>query len=220
MGAGLNIKSIAIVALVASPLALGSQAQADGVLYTNGPVNGTYGGDTINDGYAISDSFILTQTSTITGVNFGAWTYPGVSISTIQYGIATTPGVFPVAGTSAVTQGAIIPGTGYGGEFEVRIDSFSTPNITLGPGTYYLVLQGAETNGDLAYWDLNFGPSSAVWYSSPISQPPIPSESFDILGVAPVPLHPLPLLGQMLLLGLGGFGLLAYRRRQSRETGL
>jgi hypothetical protein len=30
---------------------------------------------------------------------------------------------------------------------------------------------------------------------------------------APVPLHPLPLVGQMLLLGLGGFGLLAYRRK-------
>jgi hypothetical protein len=39
---------------------------------------------------------------------------------------------------------------------------------------------------------------------------------FDDVGVNPtvaVPLHPLPLLGQMLLLALGGFGLLAYRRR-------
>jgi hypothetical protein len=35
----------------------------------------------------------------------------------------------------------------------------------------------------------------------------------EFFGDAPVPLHPLPLLGQMLLLGLGGFGLLAYRRR-------
>jgi hypothetical protein len=30
---------------------------------------------------------------------------------------------------------------------------------------------------------------------------------------APVPLHPLPLLGQMLLMGLAGFGFLAYRRK-------
>jgi hypothetical protein len=33
---------------------------------------------------------------------------------------------------------------------------------------------------------------------------------------APVPLHPLPLLGQMLLMGLAGFGLLAYRRKATR----
>ena len=33
------------------------------------------------------------------------------------------------------------------------------------------------------------------------------------INAAAVPLHPLPLLGQMLLMGLGGFGLLAYRRK-------
>jgi hypothetical protein len=149
---GLTVATLSLVG------ALASQALADTVLYTNGPVNGTYGGDTINNGYAISDSFTLTQTSTITGVDFGAWTPPGVTITSIQYGITTTPSVFPITGTSAVAQGAIIPGTGYGGEFEVRIDSFSTTKITLGPGTYYLVLQGAATNGDLAmgsqFWAL------------------------------------------------------------------
>jgi hypothetical protein len=38
---------------------------------------------------------------------------------------------------------------------------------------------------------------------------------------AAVPLHPLPLLGQLLLFGLGGFGLLAYRRgaRKNRFLG-
>jgi hypothetical protein len=35
----------------------------------------------------------------------------------------------------------------------------------------------------------------------------------DVPDPSAVPLHPLPLLGQMLLLALGGFGLLAYRRR-------
>jgi hypothetical protein len=33
--------------------------------------------------------------------------------------------------------------------------------------------------------------------------------------VSGVPLHPLPLLGQMLLLGLGSFGLVAYRRKSN-----
>ena len=33
--------------------------------------------------------------------------------------------------------------------------------------------------------------------------------------LSPVPLHPLPLVGKILLMGLGGFGLLAYRRKKS-----
>ena len=200
------------VATMLCVLSCSAHALADTVLYTNGPVNGTYGGDTINNGYAISDSFTLTQTSTITGVDFGAWTPLGVTISSIQYGITATPGVFPITGTSAVTQGAIIPGTGYGGEFEVRIDSFSTTNITLGPGTYYLALQGAATNGDLAYWDLNFGPSSAIWDSSPI-----PSELFDILGVAsPVPE---PSTWAMLLIGFAGVGFMAIGAHKGPSAG-
>jgi hypothetical protein len=35
----------------------------------------------------------------------------------------------------------------------------------------------------------------------------------DVPDPSAVPLHPLPLLGQMLVLSLGGFGLLAYRRK-------
>ena len=39
------------------------------------------------------------------------------------------------------------------------------------------------------------------------------------LVAAPVPLQPLPLLGQMLLLALGGFGLLAYRKVRPLAAG-
>jgi hypothetical protein len=63
----MNIKSIAVVALVASPLAPTSQAIADTVLYTNGPVLGTNGALSITGGSGVSDPFTLTQTSTITG---------------------------------------------------------------------------------------------------------------------------------------------------------
>jgi hypothetical protein len=212
----MNIKSIAIVALVASPLALASQAKADTVLYTNGPVNLTVGGDTINHGIALSDSFTLTQTSTITGVNFGAWTSTGVTINTIEYGITTTPFTYPVTGAAAVTQGKVIPGAGYGGVYDLRIDSFSTSNITLGPGTYYLVLQGAVTgDGSYAFWDINSGPSSVSGSNGSSSFPLALSDSFDILGIAsPVPE---PSTWAMMIIGFCGVGFMAYRRK-SRLT--
>jgi hypothetical protein len=205
----MKIKWIAIVTLIASPLALASQALADTVLYTNGPVNGTFETWNISDGYAISDSFTLTQTSTITGVNFGAWTARGDNISTVEYGIATTPDAYPVTGTAAVTHGPII-GSGLAGLFDVRIDSFSTSNITLGPGTYYLVLQGAVTvDGSWGFWDANSGSSSATQTITG----PIPSESFDILGIAsPVPE---PSTWAMMILGFLGVGLTAYRKRST-----
>jgi hypothetical protein len=180
----MSFKSIAIVLIAIS---LASQAKAD-LLYTNGPVNGTFGGDIFSSGEIISDSFTLTQTSTITGVDFGAWTDAGVGITTVEYGIASAPGTYPMTGTATVTQGALIPGSGYDGEYDVRMDSFSTNNITLGPGTYYLVLQGAAVRSGFAYWDVNEGPSIATQSFQGGTGNSIASESFDILGTtSPVP---------------------------------
>jgi hypothetical protein len=215
-GEKMKIKSIAIVTLIASSLALPFQALADTVLYTDGAVNGTFGGDTINNGFAVSDSFTLDQTSTITGVNFGAWTHVGDTISTIEYGITSLSGTYPVTGAAVVSNGPVIPGTGFAGGpnrfYDVRIDSFSTSNITLGPGTYYLVLQAAATeDGTEAYWDANFGWSTATMnYPNNNSSLAFP-QSFDILGIAdPVPE---PSTWAMMILGFLGLGFMAYRKR-------
>ena len=70
------------------------------------------------------------------------------------------------------------------------------------------VFQTIDTPGVLAGVDTQPG-TSAGFFSDYAER-----FSLDVpMPVSAVPLHPLPLLGQMLLLGLGGFGLLAYRRK-------
>ena len=65
--------------------------------------------------------------------------------------------------TAGVSNGALIGmGTGFNGVFDVRLDSFSTGNLSLAAGTYYLWLQNAATSDDGGgYWDINNGPSAA-----------------------------------------------------------
>ncbi len=100
----------------------------------------------------------------------------------------------------------------------VESDTFSTGNISLGAGTYYLTLQNAVTvDSDTAYWEINNGPSAAYLTSSNPSSflvnAPIPSESFDIQGpggtVTPEP-------GYWALLSVAIAGLIWVKRRRLR----
>jgi hypothetical protein len=94
------------------------------------------------------------------------------------------------------------------GTDKAAIESFTDRNNSLGlggsviqtTGTYAWLLHlddalSSDDDDDDLLIQLRIQPVTAV---------PDPSA---------VPLHPLPLLGQMLLLGLGGFGFLAYRRK-------
>jgi hypothetical protein len=168
----------------------------------------------VNFNFAVSNSFTLSQASTVTGVNFGMWTSPGDTLSAIDWAITTTPDSYPINGTAAVTDGAVV-GTGFG-YYDLRWDSFSTGNVNLGPGTYYLVLQNAVTaGGNPAFWDINNGPSVAYENSiGPVQDNLFPgsnASSFQIIGTsgAPEPAE--------WALMLGGFGLAgaALRRRRS-----
>jgi hypothetical protein len=165
----------------------------------------------INQGEAISNSFTLTQSATVTGVNFGAWTNAGNLITTVDFGISTTDTSFPINGTATVTSGSLISGAGLG-FFDVRLDSFATGNISLAAGTYYLVLQNAATNGgNAAFWDVNSGPSTASFAVNGTFIESIPSSnSFQILGVTSA--VPEPSTWAMMLLGFAGIGFMAYRR--------
>jgi hypothetical protein len=178
-------------------------------LYSNGPINGTSSAFTINSGFAISDSFVLSSASTVTGVDFGAWTFPGDSVTSVQWLIGTTPfantysGVAPATDTFFGTADAF---------YTVDSDSFSTGSISLGAGTYYLTLQSATTvDSDPALWDINYGPS-AVYENYEGNVAP-DSNSFDILEttgtVTPEP-------GYWALLSVAIVGLIWVKRRRAR----
>jgi hypothetical protein len=115
-----------------------------------------------------------------------------------------------------------------GGSFNFSFDGVNNPTQTW-PVGYLWFVNEAYYAGDTYFWmgfhydtSLNDGSYLIGMWGNPLN--PHPSE-ISVAGVndwqgitgrmtaTPVPLHPLPLVGQILLMGLGGFGLLAYRRK-------
>jgi hypothetical protein len=161
-------------------LALAAIPAVADTVYSNGAINGTTDAWTINFGFVVSDTFTVGPgaAATLTGLNFGAWTFPGdvllnaeVQITSAEFGGTTF-----FDGIVSFTQSGC-SGNQYG--FNVCTESGSLPGISLGAGTYWLNLDNAVVNdGDPIYWDENSGPSSA----SENSVGTVPSESFTILG--------------------------------------
>jgi PEP-CTERM motif len=197
--------------------ALASTAAQATQLYTNGPINGELDAMSINFGFATSNSFTLSTTAVVTGVDFGAWVFPGNNMSTVDWAITTASDSFP-DGPAAAVSGNLLFANAHG--LDVYQDSFSITPTYLAAGNYYLVLQKAfvPSTGDSAYWDQNNGPSAAYWQPTseifftcaPIG-PPACSESFDITGSA----VPEPSTWAMMLLGFAGLGFAGYRRARA-----
>ena len=129
-----------------------------GVIYSNGPVNGTNQGWTINFGFAVTDSFTANG-ETATSFDFGAWLLPGDTANSVDWSIGTTQyGSDIASGTATLTNTFLFNGSGYG----IYTETGSLGSVALGTGTYWFTLQNASaSNGDPMYWDENDGPSTA-----------------------------------------------------------
>jgi hypothetical protein len=155
--------------VVAASLTLSTPASA-GVLYDNGPISGAaqlgawalYNNGVTND--AAADSFTLTGTSTLSGVaNIGLWLHPGDSPLSLDWGISASPDYSQSlgGGTVGLTNTVWCSACGWN-YYDVYASSFSLPNIVLGPGTYWLTLQGGVSSQSAGmFWDINNGPSVA-----------------------------------------------------------
>ena len=178
------------------PVAFAAPASADSVIYTNGQINGAINSFFINDGTTVADSFNVSESSSLTSVDFGVWTIPGDGLSSVHWALTTFPsfmgGSTLFSGTSSVS---LVADLGSNGIWDVNLDSFGLGGLSLGPGTYYFELSGAVApNGALIGWDENNGPSTA--YQSALG--PIGSEAFTINGTTATP-EP----GTLILLGTG-----------------
>ncbi len=158
----------------------------EGTIYDNGPINGTTDAWTINFGFVISDTF-TTGGGSVDGMTFGAWLYPGDTLTSAQLVISSNPnngGTIYSNQTVTFTQEGC---TGNQFGFNVCTVSTSFTGPTLNSGTYWVNLQNASVpTGDPVYWDENSGvgcesngcPSQA--YDNSVGT--IPSESFQISG--------------------------------------
>ena len=181
------LAAVCIAILVALPASAGT-------LYENGPINGETDGWTINFGFVLANSFTIStgDSTTVNGVAFGAWLFPGDTMESAQVTLSTES-----LGGGTVFFDGIVNFTAS----NCFLNSYSfdicteTGNITptvIGNGTYWMTLQNAVVdNGDPVYWDENSGvgchspgcPSEADNGGIDTPRPDtLPSEAFSILG--------------------------------------
>ncbi len=183
-------------------------------LYNNGPTDGQTLGWTINFGFGVSDQFTFGADTTMNGIQFAAWLFPGDVLQTVDVSITSSEfgGTSFFDGTVRFTAGTCFSNGG----FNVCNESGSITPTALAAGSYWLNLDnGVVANGDPVYWDQNSGPSLA----SQSSLGTIPSESFSLDGACsagksspncgpPPPTSPEP--GSFLLFGSGVMTLLGF----------
>jgi len=201
---------VAMLSLFALRLAV-VPAMAQQIIYDNGPINGTSDAWPINFGFAVSDSFVLSNSQQVNGLEFGAWLFPGDVLESVEVSITSNAfgGTTYFDATVNFTQSGCATNQ-FG--FNVCLEqstAFSGP--VLDAGNYWLNFQNAVVNtGDPVYWDENDGPSMAQ-----NSVGSIPSESFTILGGSgTTSTSTTPEPSSVLLFGSGVLGLADVLRRK------
>ena len=130
--------------VIALLLSIAAPASAQ-ILYENGPINGTTDAWTINEGFVVGDSFtISTGTSTLTGLSFGAWLFPGDVLESVEVIVSQEF----LGGTIYFDQ--VVPFTGSGCStnqdgFNVCTETGAFNGPTLANGTYWVNLANAPT---------------------------------------------------------------------------
>ena len=208
----MKVRHILLLLLALCLIAVPAFAQVD--LYDNGPTDGTTDAWTINFGFEMSNSFVLSNAASVNGVTFAAWLFPGDVLESLE--VSITSGEF---GGTVYFDGLVNtpePGTGllFATGIDVCNETASFLPVAMNAGTYWLNLQNAIVNtGDPVYWDENGGPSGA----SNNSVGTMPSESFTILGASTTTstTGTTPEPGTLMMVGSGALGLLGFLRRKS-----
>ena len=203
----MKTRAISLSLLASLCLLLSASAVAGDInLYDNGPINGGVEAWIINYGYVVSDSFTISPYghTIVQDFAFGAWEYPGDTLSSVQWSFTTAANGGTVVASGTASGSSLIDKFLYSNVYGYNVDQISVSGLNVlfpkGGGTYWLNLFNASVpSGNLVGWDENDGPSSA-YANNGIG--PIPSEAFTITGSVPEP------DGLMVMCG-GGFFLLA-----------
>ena len=207
------MKRVSVSLAQAGVLALmvSSAANAQVLLYDNGPFNPYGSAYYMNGTNSITDSFVLSSAASLTKADIGVWNWTGDSSTSVSWSIGTTQYATDISSGLSTTTDTFQVNNGYG--FDTYVDSFAISGA-LAPGTYWITVSHATT-ADLqsSFWAVSAGASSAhVSYLGAE-----PSESFQIYGnTAPPRSTPEP--GQFAMaagLGLSALSVMRRRRRAS-----
>ena len=162
-----------------------------GIVYENGPINGNVDAWPINSGFIVSDTFTLVNASGVNGMNFGAWLFPGDTLTSAELSITSSEngGTIYFDQTVNLTQADCTLNM-FGFNICTVSTTFNGPSLNA--GTYWVNLQNASApSGDPVYWDENSGvgcqSSGCPSQASENTVGTIPSESFTMFGGNPPP---------------------------------
>ena len=200
---------IALLTIACLVLAV-APAMAD-TLYSNGPVNGTVDGWTINFGFSVTNSFTCSsQDCSVEDFHIGVWLTQGDSLTSVEMQLGSSSFGNQYTDQVLNATGHTNLGTNQFG-LDVQIVDFSLANIDVPNGTSWFTLQNAVTPaGNPVYWDENSGPSSA--FENTLGS--IPSEAFTITGSATGTTGTTPEPSSIMLFGSGILGLAGVLRRK------
>jgi hypothetical protein len=188
-------------------------AGAQSVVFTSGPINGTLNSYSINQGFAVADSFTLAAPATLGSAAFGAWLDVGGTLTSVDWAIASSPFGSPLAsGTALNPMSTFVTVNNTGDNFDIYSETFSLPHVSLGAGNYYFELQNAQLAeaGGPVFWDgNNSANSTGVQDSQGSFLANRPGESFTLFAPVAVP-EPTTLA----LACLGPLVMLALRRKK------
>jgi uncharacterized repeat protein (TIGR03803 family) len=152
----------------------------DGVIYDNGPYNGTTYAWTINFGFSVSDSFTVPSGSSITGLDFVYWDASSTDVLTtvdLQVGSSSFGGT---PQTLSFVTNTFLGTNQYG--YALYEASYSLAAIPWSGAGFVTLSNACTTSGcsvsNPIYWDENSGPSIA--YENTLGS--IPSEAFTLTG--------------------------------------
>ena len=207
-----------LFALSALGLALifGGRAQAAGLVYDNGPINGTLNAWNLSPGtgFSVSDSFTVSANTTLQSAQAGLWVGSGDFLTSTDWAVGTTPfGTDISSGTGAALSNTFQFTNGIG--FDIYESTFALSGaVSVGTTYYFTLLNVAAANGSAAGWDINNGPSTAfqntIGNANGFFFPGTNSDPFQLFGASSVP-EPSSLV--LAVMGaVGGLGVF-YRRR-------
>jgi PEP-CTERM motif len=174
--------NLRLAAIAATALTLAGSAQASVVLYDSPSAGFAIGNPTISEFLGSNwaeDTFTLAAPATVVGVKFDTWTDPGTIVQSVDWSIWSGNGTAELAsGTADVTSVHFAENLYH---FDINIDQFSIPDLSLGAGEYWLRLENAMGNGStMIGWDSTV--SSSQYLNNADSQHP---NTFQILGADP-----------------------------------
>lgn len=183
-----HLPGFTLFALLPLLTLIASTASAQ-IVYENGPINGQENAWTINFGFALGDSFVVSGTnSTIGGFAFGAWLTPGDVLQSAELSITSEV----LGGTTYFDQDINFTASGCflnSDNFQVCTETGQFTPFSLSAGTYWVNLQNAvSAGGNPVFWDQNEGVGcdspGCPSIGSEGAPGTIPSEAFSVLGTS------------------------------------